>query len=90
MDEESKETEKVDDTTERKYGNGRGGWRSGRGYTNQYKYRRGGRNMFKRDNYPTVELPNVDVKLSYENMLLMNRRISQWRKQNKDMKGSLL
>ena len=70
MDEESKETEKVDDTTERKYGNGRGGWRSGRGYTNHYKYRRGGRNMFKRDNYPTVELPNVDVKLSYREYVI--------------------
>ena len=26
--------------------------------------------MFKRDNYPTVELPNVDVKLSYREYVI--------------------
>ena len=70
MDVESKETEKANDTNERKYGSGRGGWRSGRSYTNQYKYRRGGRVMFKRDNYPTIELPNVDTKLSYREYVI--------------------
>ena len=70
MDEETKETDKGDETEETNSGTGKGGWRSGRGSTNLFKYRRGGRTSFKRDNYPTVALSSVDTKLSYREYVI--------------------
>ena len=45
------------------------GWRSNRGYGGQGKRRNWKMNM-KRDNYPTIELPDVDTKLSYREYVL--------------------
>ena len=45
------------------------GWRSNRGYGGQGKRRNWKMNL-KRDNYPTIELPDVDTKLSYREYVL--------------------
>jgi hypothetical protein len=45
------------------------GWRSNRGYGGQGK-RRNWKMNIKRDNFPTIELPDVDTKLSYREYVL--------------------